>query len=70
MAFFLLQNLWKLSTIWQLIIKWIYYNFSEETCKYYNSDFTTASDDYKDFLKKYFLAQIDGFEYGVTGVGW
>ena len=42
----------------------------ESACSYYNSDFTTYSQEYKDFLKKYFLAQIDGFEYGKNGAGW
>ena len=42
----------------------------ESACNYYNSDYTTFNQEYKDFLKKYFLAQIDGFEYGKTGAGW
>jgi len=36
-------------------------------CEYYNSDFSTYAPDYKDFLKKFFLAQIDSFE---AGAGW
>jgi hypothetical protein len=43
---------------------------AESACKYYNSDFTTYSQEYKDFLKNFFLAQIDSFEYGKTGAGW
>jgi hypothetical protein len=43
---------------------------SDSVCKYYNSDFGTFPEEYKNFLKKYFLAQIDGFEYGPTGAGW
>jgi len=43
---------------------------SAETCAYYNSDFGTFTEDYKDFLKNFFLAQIDGFEKGDRGVGW
>ena len=31
---------------------------------YYNSDFSTYSQQYKDFLKQFFLAQIDSFESG------
>ena len=31
---------------------------------YYNSDFATYSEQYKDFLKQFFLAQIDSFESG------
>ena len=33
---------------------------------YYNSDFTTYSEQYKDFLKQFFLAQIDSFESGMS----
>jgi len=36
-------------------------------CNYYNSDPSTYTDDYKDFLKNFFLAQIDSFE---TNKGW
>lgn len=43
---------------------------SDAACKYYNSDFTTFVPEYKEFLKKYFIAQIDAFEYGATGAGW
>ena len=43
---------------------------SPETCAYYNSDFGTFAEDYKEFLKNFFLAQIDGFEKGDRGVGW
>ena len=32
---------------------------------YYNSDFSTYSQQYKDFLKQFFLAQIDSFESGL-----
>jgi len=38
--------------------------------RYYNSDFSTFAPEYKDFLKNYFLSQIDGYEYGFTGAGW
>ena len=40
----------------------------DAACQYYNSDFTTFSQEYKDFLKKFFLAQIDSYEYGNTGM--
>jgi len=43
---------------------------SEEACKYYNSDWTSYSDEYKEFMKKFFVAQLDGYEYGETGAGW
>ena len=42
----------------------------DAACQYYNSDFTTYSQEYKDYLKKFFLAQIDSYEYGNTGAGW
>jgi len=42
----------------------------DAACKYYNSDFATFSADYKEFLKTFFLSQIDSFEYGATGAGW
>ena len=44
--------------------------FSENNCcfffSYYNSDFSTYSDDYKEFLANFFLAQIDSFEHGIN----
>merc|ERR1712203_558250 len=40
---------------------------SEETCNYYNSDFSTFAPEYKQFLSDFFLAQIDSFE---GGAGW
>ena len=36
---------------------------SEGVCNYYNHDFSTFAPEYKEFLKNFFLAQIDGFEY-------
>ena len=46
---------------------------SEETCNYYNSDFSTFTPEYKQFLADFFLAQIDSFEAGAgrgtTGKG-
>ena len=50
--------------------KYFFLAASAETCAYYNSDFGTFTEDYKDFLKNFFLAQIDGFEKGDRGVGW
>jgi len=43
---------------------------SDKTCEYYNSDFSTFAPEYKQFLKDYFLAQIDSFESGPNGIGW
>jgi len=43
---------------------------SDETCSYYNSDFSTYPQDYKDFLSNFFLAQIDSYEAGENGIGW
>jgi len=40
---------------------------SEETCNYYNSDFSTFAAEYKQFLTNFFLAQLDSFE---AGAGW
>jgi len=40
---------------------------SEETCNYYNSNFSTFAPEYKQFLADFFLAQIDSFE---AGGGW
>jgi len=43
---------------------------SDQTCRYYNSDFSTFAPEYKEFLKDYFLAQLDSFENGEKGLGW
>jgi len=43
---------------------------SEAACAYYNSDWGTYTQAYKDFLRSYFIAQIDAFEYGDNGAGW
>ena len=37
---------------------------SESACAYYNGNFDSYPDDYIDFLRSYFIAQIDAFEYG------
>ena len=37
---------------------------SESACAYYNSNFDSYPGEYIDFLKSYFIAQIDAFEYG------
>ena len=42
---------------------------SEETCKYYNSDFFNYTDEYKQFLQEYFLAQIEPYQ-NFGGIGW
>ena len=41
---------------------------SESACNYYNSDFSTYPDEYKEFLKEFFLAQSEGYQN--KGVGW
>ena len=49
------------------------HNFSDaspETCAYYNDDWSTYNDEYKEFLKTFFLAQTDGYEKGENGQGW
>jgi len=33
-------------------------------CRYYNNDWNTYPDFYRQFLANFFLAQIDGFETG------
>jgi len=43
---------------------------SDEACQYYNGDLLNYADDHKQFLREYFLAQIDSFENGARGVGW
>lgn len=43
---------------------------SKEACAFYDADWSTQSEDYKQFLRQYFIAQIDAFEYGDNGVGW
>ena len=58
-----------------LIFNWLKFSIicldaSPETCAYYNDDWTTYPDDYKEFLKNYFLAQIDGYEKRPNGRGW
>ena len=36
----------------------------------YNGDFPNYAPDHIDFLKNFFLAQIDSYETGPSGVGW
>jgi len=36
-------------------------------CEFYNNDWSTYQDDYKEFMSNFFLAQIDSFE---AGAGW
>jgi len=43
---------------------------SESACAYYNSNWDSFPDEYIDFLRSYFIAQIDAFEYGDKGAGW
>ena len=43
---------------------------NSDTCNFYNGNITEFNLEYKNFLKQYFLAQIDGFESGPRGKGW
>ena len=36
----------------------------------YNGDFPNYPEDHKEFLSNFFLAQIDSYETGPSGVGW
>ena len=38
--------------------------------RYYNGDYPNYSDDHINFMKNFFLAQIDSYERGHSGVGW
>ena len=38
--------------------------------RYYNGDFPNYAPDHVDFLKNFFLAQIDSYETGPSGIGW
>ena len=38
--------------------------------RYYNGDFPHYDAPHVGFLKNYFLAQIDSYETGPSGVGW
>jgi len=42
----------------------------EDICSFYNAGFDYFPAEHKDFLKSYFLAQTDCFEYGANGAGW
>jgi len=41
-----------------------------DVCQIYNGDFPNYAPDHVDFLRKFFLAQIDSYEAGPSGVGW
>jgi len=41
-----------------------------EVCARYPSNFADYSEEYKDFLANFMLAQMDSFEFGDQGVGW
>ena len=41
-----------------------------EICNTYNGDFPNYGPAHVDFLKSFFLAQIDSYESGPSGVGW
>ena len=38
--------------------------------RYYNGDLASYTEDHLQFLREYFLAQLDSFENGESGVGW
>ena len=38
--------------------------------RYYSGDFPNYDSMHVDFLKNFFLAQIDSYETGPSGVGW
>ncbi len=40
---------------------------SEETCAIYNSDWSSYTDEYKEFLRQFMLAQMDSAELGGNG---
>ena len=48
------------------MIPWynISHQASESACAYYNGNFDSYPAEYVDFLRSYFIAQIDAFEYG------
>jgi len=39
-------------------------------CEFYNNDFSTYIDEYKSFMKDFFLAQIDAYERGAGWIFW
>ena len=41
----------------------ILHQASESACAYYNSNYDSFPDEYVDFLRSYFIAQIDAFEF-------
>ena len=41
-----------------------------DICNIYNGDFPTYPEDHVQFLRDFFLAQIDSYESGPSGVGW
>jgi len=43
---------------------------SEAACAFYNNDHENFPDYYLEFLRQYFTAQIDAYEYGEKGAGW
>ena len=47
---------------------------SKETCKYYNSNFSTYTEEYKNFLQFYFLSQIEPYQNyndeAKEAIGW
>ena len=47
-----------------MMIPDIFHQASESACAYYNGNFDSYPGEYVDFLRSYFIAQIDAFEYG------
>jgi len=43
---------------------------SDEACSYYNGDLQSYDEPHLQFLRDYFVAQLDSFEAGDRGVGW
>ena len=54
-----------------LFVTLLFFKASESACAWYNGDYQNFPDYYIDFLKQYFIAQIDAFEYGeMVGIQW
>ena len=40
---------------------------NNETCQYYNGDFDNYEADHRDFLRSFFISQLDSYEAGERG---
>ena len=40
---------------------------NNQTCQYYNGDFDNYEADHKDFLRSFFISQLDSYEAGERG---